>query len=480
MHRFFIPNEGRRDFPARAYVRVDEIDPPDLESADIVTMGLDAINADWDRFIQAGLFNLDKSEDEIGKLKKYWSSRFNANRRQGPPNSIRADTHGDAFGDVPLYHIELKINKDHPWVRPLIQNRGLWFSVQLAAVGEIPVDVYGGLFQAPAQAFLTHPPKISPQSTQLDAAFDMDDWPDATTDELEDALSNPCDIAQLVVFDIGQGSASALLCDCGRPTYYYDVGCGTLWNTATASASIRFCTCNDPTIILSHWDKDHWAGAAKWTPLQRLTWVAPRQSIGAKHSAFVSGMLAVGVNLLIVPYGAPPLKFGNRQTCDLRRAVGPSSDRNQSGLVLVVEDHGTQRGWLMTGDVAYNNIANPRPSDLAAVIVPHHGANMGAASIPPPASGSRYERLLFSFGPGNSYGHPTTSAVIVHAAAGWAGGAWAVIPPPPGNTAAGLPILATAEHTANHLNGVRVGWNAPPTSLGHLGTCADAMPVTQS
>ncbi len=254
---------------------------------------------------------------------------------------------------------------------------------------------------------------------------------------------------------------------------------------ARPPSGLSFCTCDTPTVLMSHWDADHWAAATLDSKLLQLTWVVPRQSISHTHTAFGNNILRAGGRILVVGTAPPPIcRSTSGQILHLRRCTG--ADRNGSGLALIVEDTASNRGWLLTGDAAYNQIPGPLPVDLAAVIVPHHGAAMGTASIPPPPSGHQYSRLLYSFGPDNKHGrgtppiqHPTQSAVSVHTAAGWTHNGWIT---PPGFATANAPVLATATHKISHESGIAVGWTStPPVNplSGHVGSCSDVMPVTQ-
>jgi hypothetical protein len=47
MNRYFIPEEGRRDFPRRSFARIDQIEPINPESAEKNTFSFDAVDADW-------------------------------------------------------------------------------------------------------------------------------------------------------------------------------------------------------------------------------------------------------------------------------------------------------------------------------------------------------------------------------------------------------------------------------------------------
>ncbi|WP_378948909.1 hypothetical protein [Paracoccus sp. R86501] len=475
MNRYFIPGEGRRDFPRRSYAKLDQIEPPNQIEAKDILFAFDAIDAEWPGF-HDGLLRLELSPDAEAKLRYFWAQRF------APPSSREIDG-TDPFDELPIYRIEITLGRADPLVKKLLDVSDQWLEMSLDTRGGLEVDVFGGLFMAPVPARLAHLPRPAAPAAALTRLFDMEDWPDATEEDLVKTLQIDCRMEQLIMFDIGQGSATALVCECGIPVSYFDVGCGVYRNTKTRPNQISFCTHEPPRVILSHWDADHWAAATLDRRLLGMTWIAPRQSISMKHKAFGNNILKAGGRLLIVPTKLSLLKWSAvGQTLELRRCTG--SDRNSSGLALVVEDHASQRGWLLAGDAAYNFVPGALPHDLAALVVPHHGADMGPASIPPSA-GLGYARLLYSFGPDNAHGrtsvrHPTMAAITAHGSAGWSHGTWA--PPPPAMSPAGQPVLATASHLTTHEQGIAVGWSCPPspTLFGHAATCPDLMPVVQS
>lgn len=472
MNRFFDRYEYRRDFPRRAFARLDDMEPIVPGPEDDLTFVLDAVDADWKGFGKDGPFNLD-DPDLKQRIAGYWGGRFGGDGGDGP----------DGYQEVPIYRLELSQSPGDTFYTQLPRDEAGWITLELSDVeSDTPVDVYGGLFGAPTRAYLHTAPTTAP-SGQLSILFDMTTWPDASHADLIAALHAQCNLEALVCFDIGQGSASALVCACGQPIYYFDTGCGSGRNAPTAPATIDFCTCSSPTVILSHWDTDHWAGAAGHAGLLARTWVVPRQTISTTHTVFANDILKAGGTIRIVAHSAPPLNWSSgQQDYDLQRATG--TGRNGSGLVLIVTDQPTGRSWVLTGDAGYNLIAQGAPGDIAAMIVPHHGADMGLTSIPFLRSTNSYARLLYSFGPGNGHGpkrppvrHPVAAAVTAHQNRNWGHGGWTSVTG--GQSLAGGDVLATATHLATHLDGAAAGWNGPPPSLGHLWGCVNAMPVTQ-
>jgi hypothetical protein len=476
MNRFFQHEDYRRDFPRRAFARLDDIEPIVQRPEDVLTFVLDAVDADWRGFGEGGPFNLYDPSLE-GRIARFWRGRFGRDGAGG-------DDGPDGYDEVPIYRLEISVSPGDTFYQLLPRDEEGWISLELSEVeSDTPVEVYGGLFAPPIQAFLHSAPAAAP-SAPLSLLFDMTNWPDASQADLMSALHPQCQLETLVCFDIGQGSASALLCLCGRPIYYFDTGCGSGRNAPTAPTTIDFCTCSSPTVILSHWDTDHWAGASGHAGLLTQTWVVPRQTISTTHTTFANDILSAGGNILVVGHGSPPLTWSNGvQDYCLQRATG--SGRNGSGLVLIVTDVASSRSWVLTGDAGYDLIAQSAPSDIAAMIVPHHGADMGTSSIPFARSSNIYARLFYSFGPGNGHGpkkppvrHPIAAAVTAHRAQNWNHGSWT--PTTGGQSLAGQDVLATATHIATHLDGAAAGWNGPPTSFGHLAACTNAMPVSQT
>ena len=251
MNRFFDRNEYRRDFPARAFTRLDDLEPIVAGPDDDLEFIFDAVDADWPGFGTNGLFDLAASDLET-TMRARWESASRGTGFQGP----------DGYDEVPVYRIEFSLQRGHPWFAAVPQNEESWVTFVLSKqTSDVPVNVYGGLFAPPIQAFLHAAPTLAP-AAPLSTIFDMGTWPDATSAALLSALTPQCNLEALVCFDIGQGSASALVCQCGYPIYYYDTGCGSGRNAKTAPSLIDFCTCKTPPVIMSHWDTDHWAGAS--------------------------------------------------------------------------------------------------------------------------------------------------------------------------------------------------------------------------
>ena len=464
MNPIFSPaGEGWPGFPARAYARLDQTEPLDPREADEAVFCFDALDADWPGFATDGAFELGRPQDTRARLAAFWRGMF------GPPASRPLS---NLFDPMPIYRIEVTSRPgDRYWKKLVGLGEEEWVTLTLAPGGDVPVDVYGGILAGAVEAWLASitstPP---PDSAALDEAFDVDLWPDAADDDIDQAIANRGTIETLVAFDVGQGAAAGLLDGSENVRLFFDLGAGAYGNVKTRPKPLRFCWRKNPPIVLSHWDTDHWAGEITDPHAASRTWVAPRQrKLGPTHHAFAARILAAGGTLLIWGAAAGTTRthtLATGQTLTLSRCTGRS--RNGSGIAGLVE---ACRGeaWLLTGDAGYHELALAMPTQLSTVLVPHHGANMGAASVAPRRPPG-YTRLVYSFGPGNTHGrtrimHPTAQAVTHHANQGWSHGAWSLATP--AQTIAGGDVLATAENPAGalggrHLDSAASGWMAAP------------------
>ncbi len=136
------------------------------------------------------------------------------------------------------------------------------------------------------------PKPVSQHKAQtLDKLVDTTDWPDAEEDDISDSLSPVTNSHCTAVFDVGQGNCNAVLDSYGRPCCYFDFGGGITNNAFTYPLALSsFCFCsNNPPIVLSHWDWDHWSSAMRYhgAPLSpgaaAARWIVPRQSITTVH-----------------------------------------------------------------------------------------------------------------------------------------------------------------------------------------------------
>ena len=379
-----LPDHARR--PQGLWARVDHVDLRD----DRIVAILDAVDASWFEASATG--------------KRGWFLAGDAE-------------FGEQVSVVELPVVErLRINQWLHLVLAEVPNDGGFARLNINEQQGHRARQFDTLFAAGIERRVTSlRPATRREAARLGAAGSMDSLADADTAEIEDRLraslgSSPPDTA--AVFDVGQGSWNALLRD-GEARLLFDVGGGVLQNARTfPQAFARFCFARHPLVILSHWDWDHWSSACRFPEAQSLTWVIPRQgSLGPTHARFLASLRANGP-VVVFPRASPAIRVSG---LELQQATGPRRNRNESGLTLLAERDGAN--VLFPGDAGYGHLTLPKR--LTSIVVPHHGGVSRASVTNLPASDrATVGRVVYSYGSGNSYGHPKPETEQLHR--GWA------------------------------------------------------------
>ncbi|SMF46016.1 hypothetical protein SAMN06265365_11576 [Tistlia consotensis] len=229
------------------------------------------------------------------------------------------------------------------------------------------------------------------------------------------------------VYDVGQGNANAVCDGTGRPRYYYDLGGGCLANTGTypftpLANPNPFCRFFTQPVVLSHWDWDHWASAHRnrYAQYQQHHWIVPNQNLGAVHLQFAQDVQNNGTLTVWNPAGGTTVvtNVGTIQRCT-------GAGRNQSGIAWLADDTANPGPGptLLPGDARYNFIPANGGGALAAMVCTHHGGWLPTnQAIPAPmGAGPAWAntRIAYSYGAGNTFGHPRNPTVTRHQNFGW-------------------------------------------------------------
>ncbi|MGY8564478.1 hypothetical protein L0938_13775 [Paracidovorax citrulli] len=449
MNQHFSVDAPERPRPKGLYAQVDFIEHL---GEGLALVGLDGVDAQW--FVEFS--------ETLGLSK----------------NAASVDACMAFAQDAPLFHLQLTMFYDEA-NRRFRSKTGRWLFLELSEAGQLVGLLYPTLFSPPQTVAFDalRLPLKHHRSRQLNSLMLV---PSQALMPRSRPKPSPLHIEELAVLDVGQGSANALLCCEGIARFYFDVGCGVYRNAPTRPPSISFCQCDDPVVVLSHWDADHWAGAAIDTGLLTRTWLAPIPET-IKHIVFLMNIWAAGGKTHLLSSTSATVRLSPE--IKVVRCQGPASDRNESGLALIAEREGAR--WLLPGDASYHNIPGGLKRSVTGLVATHHGARVHgpSAAVPPPAL--NYARLAYSFGPGNAHGkygvsHPRSAGVHAYNAAGWTHSGWSG--PTPGIAKVGPPehARATAQHPSSHLDGIRIGWTAPTSVPPHLICCPHAMPLTQT
>jgi hypothetical protein len=265
------------------------------------------------------------------------------------------------------------------------------------------------------------------------------------------------------VFDYGQGDCSAIVDEHDDPVVFFDMGGGKQTGSATHpwhidwGADAKFkgapwrhkvpSVKNSPTVILSHWDGDHYSTAyylthrsmkSKTVPnnapdVTDLKWLVPRQCRHPSKLAFVTELNDVGC----WPEDIDEHRFqiSGRTFLRVERCVGAAAkqyDPNLDGLALFVErvddDGNVVERMLLPGDAPFAYIPSCRRGQLdhvIALLAFHHGSKThldGVADSIPAAAGHAHE-IVYTYGlkPNGErcYEHPSAEAIDAYREHGW-------------------------------------------------------------
>jgi hypothetical protein len=311
-----------------------------------------------------------------------------------------------------------------------------WFLIRAAPLGgraldegEVSVTIYPNLYLAGIAASLVEAGPVDPEtSARLKRAVSTAHILDATEQELDNALAGVAGagIDWVVAYDVGQGNSIGLCEPGGSVKAYFDLGGGVNGNAKTfPTALTHFCFTQQPPIILSHWDFDHWSSANRDTRSHSMTWIAPRQSVGPTHLALMTSITLTG-KLLLVPTGVTPTwpkGFIAKWRGQLYLELCSGKGRNHSGLALTLSETASGGGaqMLFPGDARYTHIPsfpNPPTSQYLSVVTPHHGGDMRSRTAPLCPSHAD-SRLIYSYGLGNTFSHPRNVTRTDHDTNGW-------------------------------------------------------------
>jgi hypothetical protein len=381
-------------------------------------------------------------------------------------NMTKAANDVRALEEAPVSVIEINPEQESTIVLPNLPkfdegepaDESPWYEIDLVdAPGDGVLGSvlhYGNLFLAPVRRWIRRLQEVPEQlATDIEGTVSLTPIPDATAGDIQNALAGVGTINGLAVYDVGQGNCNAAL-NLNQPRLYFDLGGGIMGHIGTFPAAMaNLCFAQANTIVLSHWDWDHWSMGLRFRAHlpqpTSMTWIAPRQRLGHVHASVAASILRDGGMLLLWPnarvagtitYVTPHVTQGQ---ITLRKCVGRG--RNHSGIAMEIADTGRSPPLLLTGDARYSVIPSALTTAYQAVVLPHHGADMRNRLVPVCAGGVQ-ARCAYSYGHPNTFGHPTALARTTHQARHWTHGH-------------GGMDRATANRTAAGLGHIGIYWN---------------------
>ena len=232
-------------------------------------------------------------------------------------------------------------------------------------------------------------------------------------------------ICDVNVFNIGQGNLNTIVDDKGNPFFYFDVGGGAYGNAFTYPSPNprKLCFENNPLIILSHWDFDHWWTFNKLMRRNLLSpsgvktkWLVPSQPTGVINNRFYDRLIKNGHQITI-------WEEDNNEILQLDPNVKvikcntPGKDKNNNGLVVIVTI-GNQK-ILLPADASYENIPDLKCIKFSGLVASHHGGKITTEIANIPIVRENNGKIIYSCGAGNRYYHPSIRSIEKHKNKGW-------------------------------------------------------------
>lgn len=233
-------------------------------------------------------------------------------------------------------------------------------------------------------------------------------------------------IGGIRVFDVGQGDCIGLLDQSNNVFCYVDYGglndhpdANAINPAATASRLPVNLYGSFVSIVLTHWDKDHYYSAVKKNPAaQACEWLVPRQIVSPQAVLFAAKLNKAKAKCWPEPRGNQAVRIGvgNGYDVEIRKckAFVPNAikeDRNISGLAItLLRWTGAKVDSLIVlpGDCHFDSIPNVPPGvPIRALVAYHHGShvnwtNQTKQSI---SNMTATHAMAYSFGK-NTFGHP--------------------------------------------------------------------------
>jgi hypothetical protein len=230
-------------------------------------------------------------------------------------------------------------------------------------------------------------------------------------------------ISGIRIFDVGQGDCIGLLDQKRNVFCYVDYGgfidhpdLANPGNTKTR-LSVAFGKSN-VTILLTHWDKDHFYSGYQMNPgADACKWIVPRQWASPTAARFAARLYNAfcwpeSAQQIAYSFAAGKNHFLEIRKCRTFRSGAKRQDRNTSGLAvtLVKKRRGGSNPQLMLlpGDCHFNGIPNVRRLPIRALVAYHHGSKTGwnRATSAAISRRSRKIDMVYSYSPKNTFKHP--------------------------------------------------------------------------
>lgn len=242
------------------------------------------------------------------------------------------------------------------------------------------------------------------------------------------ALARARSIAGARVYDVGQGDAIAVIDEAGQTLLQLDYG-GRQGNPFGGKSPVAvdgmLPVPKDALVMVTHWDEDHWSTAPRGEAAKASEWLVPRQVTSPRATRFAADL--ENVHCIPEDMVGNIFKFqAMNGDAVLWQKIAQSSPSplvhencNKTGVAIAVLRRSGDRDQviLLPGDAPFDQIPlfvdlYRAGTTLTGLVAFHHGSKYHWTTETrsmlrnwPITPGGPCE-VVFSYGAGNSYGHP--------------------------------------------------------------------------
>lgn len=215
---------------------------------------------------------------------------------------------------------------------------------------------------------------------------------------------------KLIIKNVGQGLSCSICDKDDKANIYFDIGRGARNNKKTTPANLTYNFDNNPIIILSHIDEDHWASVREFQKALDMKWIVPNQKPKVSLRKIYS-ILGIRNNL----YAIDGMEY-NINDCGLVESFilfngtknGKEEDTHphNNGFSIFIELRNKIR-ILLPGDNRYEYISSIYKENINILCATHHGGEYTSDKEVILCPVNDNEKIIYSFGIGNSHSHPS-------------------------------------------------------------------------
>ena len=281
---------------------------------------------------------------------------------------------------------------------------GQWYKLILGEIGDYEVLRYSTSDTSEGRVSYLHDIEFVDGRTvfgkELNSLFSLDSVEDSDFETIVTLLDTVEKPRYVGVYNVGQGNCTALCDKDGIPLLYIDFGGGEGANKSTYPSNIKFCFLKKPTVLLSHWDRDHWVSKNFEPKSLNSKWIVPRQKLGLSHLKLAKDLYIRG-NLVVYPDNIQSI------ISDIGILIkNTGTDRNSSGLTFIssIKSRNGPYITLFPGDSKYKSIPGVYHFKYDGLIATHHGGHYKNNLSP---KSNIFSQIAYSYGTNNTHRHPS-------------------------------------------------------------------------